>query len=163
MGKYFIGALALLLSVAISACSDKDGAAAGKKANNDVYVTLPTKQSVEIWDDYTAKLEAREKEDLLKEAFAEVKFTSEAAKRSIMGQIAEGVTVKNGKLIGFNDLLADARKNDAEAFVNEEDEKNKNNSAQFTDPMNRGQAEPITGDPNKMDFATYKKWRAQNQ
>ena len=57
MGKYFIGALALLLSVAISACSDKDGAAAGKKANNDVYVTLPTKQSVEIWDDYTAKLE----------------------------------------------------------------------------------------------------------
>lgn len=57
MGKYFIGALALLLSVAISACSDKDGAAAEKKANNDVYVTLPTKQSVEIWDDYTAKLE----------------------------------------------------------------------------------------------------------
>ena len=23
--------------------------------------------------------------------------------------------------------------------------------------------EPITGDPNKMDFDTYKKWRAQNK
>ena len=121
------------------------------------------RKAEEAEKDYTAKLEAREKEDLLKEAFAEVKFTSEAAKRAIMSQISESVTVKNGKLIGFNDLLADARKNDAEAFVNEEDEKNKNNSAQFTDPMNRGQAEPITGDPNKMDFATYKKWRAQNQ
>lgn len=123
------------------------------------------RKAEEAEKDYTAKLEAREKEDLLKEAFAEVKFTSEAAKRAIMSQISESVTVKNGKLIGFNDLLADARKNDAEAFVNEEDEKNKNNSAQFTDSMNRGQgqAEPITGDPNKMDFATYKKWRAQNQ
>ena len=46
MGKYFIGALALLLAAAISACSDKDGAAAGKKANNDVYDSQPIKQSV---------------------------------------------------------------------------------------------------------------------
>lgn len=34
----------------------------------------------------------------------------------------------------------------------------------FTTPMGSGtHTEPITGDPNKMDFATYKKWREQNQ
>ena len=33
-----------------------------------------------------------------------IEFTSESAKKAIMSQIYEGVSVKNGKLIGFNDL-----------------------------------------------------------
>ena len=69
-----------------------------------------------------------------------------------------GVT---SKLIGFNDLLENAKKNDAGAFV---DEKAEQNQATFTNPMGAvANTEPITGDPNKMDFATYKKWREQNQ
>ena len=39
-----------------------------------------------------------------------------------MSQIAENVSVKNGKLIGFNDLLEDAKKNDASAFVSKKDD-----------------------------------------
>lgn len=68
--------------------------------------------------DYSQKEAAREKRELLKEAMSEIEFTSIAAKNAIMSQIEENVSVKNGRLIGFNDLLEDARKNDAAAFVN---------------------------------------------
>ena len=33
----------------------------------------------------------------------------------------------------------------------------------ITQRLNKSGSEPITGDPNKMDFATYKKWRQQNE
>ena len=114
--------------------------------------------------DYNTKIAEREKNDLLKEAFESVKFSSESAKKAIMSDIAAGVSVKDGKLIGFNDLLEDAKKSDASAFVDEQAQQNKQNQATFTTPMGAGaQTEPITGDPNKMDYATYKKWREQNQ
>lgn len=114
--------------------------------------------------DYDAKIAEREKNDLLKEAFESVKFSSESAKKTVMADIAASVTVKDGKLIGFNDLLEDAKKNDAGAFVDEQEQQSGQNQATFTAPMGAGtKTEPITGDPNKMDFATYKKWREQNQ
>lgn len=121
------------------------------------------KKAEDAEKDYEAKIAAREKDDLLKEAFEGIKFSSESAKKAIMRDIAEGVSVKDGKLIGFNDLLEDAKKNDANAFVNEQDEQNKEQQAMFTGQMGESGSETITGDPNKMDFATYKKWREQNQ
>lgn len=75
------------------------------------------KKAEDAEKEYSAKEAEREKQELLKEAFSEIEFTSESAKKAIMAQIAEGVSVKNGKLIGFNDLLEDAKKNDASAFV----------------------------------------------
>lgn len=86
--------------------------------------------------EYNAKMAEHEKQELLKEAFADIEFTSESAKKAIMAQVAEGVSVKNGKLIGFNDLLEDARKNDASAFVNKEQQNLEQNKAKFTTPMN---------------------------
>lgn len=86
--------------------------------------------------EYNAKMAEHEKQELLKEAFADIEFTSESAKKAIMAQIAEGVSVKNGKLIGFNDLLEDAKKNDASAFVNKEQQNLEQNKAKFTTPMN---------------------------
>lgn len=86
--------------------------------------------------EYNAKMAEHEKQELLKEAFADIEFTSESAKKAIMAQIAEGVSVKNGKLIGFNDLLEDAKKNDASAFVNKEQQNLEQNKARFTGPMN---------------------------
>ena len=88
--------------------------------------------------EYSAKEAEREKQELLKEAFDGVEFTSESAKKAIMAQISESVSVKNGKLIGFNDLLEDARKNDASAFVNKEQENLEQSKAKFTDKMNNG-------------------------
>lgn len=86
--------------------------------------------------EYNAKMAEHEKQELLKEAFAEIEFTSESAKKAIMAQIAEGVSVKNGKLIGFNDLLEDAKKNDASAFVDKEQQNLEQNKAKFTTSMN---------------------------
>lgn len=122
------------------------------------------KKAEQAEQDYNAKIAEREKADLLKEAFENVKFSSESAKKAIMADIAANVSVKDGKLIGFNDLLEDAKKNDASAFVDEQAQQQEQNQATFTTPMGAGvKTEPVTGDPNKMDFATYKKWREQNQ
>ena len=94
------------------------------------------KKAEDAEKDYAAKEAEREKKELLKEAFAEIEFTSESARKAITAQIAEGVSVKNGKLIGFNDLLEDAKKNDASAFVNKEQQNLEQNKARFTTSMN---------------------------
>lgn len=86
--------------------------------------------------EYNAKMAEHEKQELLKEAFSDIEFTSESAKKAIMAQIAENVSVKNGKLIGFNDLLEDAKKNDASAFVDKEQQNLEQNKARFTTSMN---------------------------
>lgn len=75
------------------------------------------KKAEESEKNHIEKMAELEKAELLKEAFANVEFTSNSAKTAIMKQIADSVTVKNGKLIGFNDLLEDAKKNDASAFA----------------------------------------------
>lgn len=97
------------------------------------------KKAEDAEKEYSAKEAEREKQELLKEAFADIEFTSESAKKAIMAQIADGVSVKNGKLIGFNDLLEDAKKNDASAFVDKEQQNLEQNKAKFTTPMsNKG-------------------------
>ena len=94
------------------------------------------KKAEDAEKNFNAKEAEREKQELLKEAFADIEFTSNAAKNAIMAQISENVSVKNGKLIGFNDLLEDAKKNDASAFVNKEQQNLEQNKARFTTPMN---------------------------
>lgn len=80
------------------------------------------KKAEDAEKEYSAKEAEREKSELLKEAFADVEFTSESAKELITKKIADSISVKNGKLIGFNDLLEDAKKNDASAFVSKKDD-----------------------------------------
>lgn len=82
------------------------------------------KRADDLKAEYDGKLAEREKDDLLKEAMDGIEFTSSAAKKSIMAQIKADVTVKNGKLIGFNDLLESIKAEDSSAFVTKED-KNK--------------------------------------
>lgn len=95
------------------------------------------KKAEEAEKEYLSKEAEREKNDLLEKAFNELKFTSESAKKAIMKQIAEGVSVQNGKLIGFNDLLDEVRKSDAAAFVDEKQEKLEQGRAKFTTPANQ--------------------------
>ena len=94
------------------------------------------KKAEDAEKNFNAKEAEREKQELLKEAYADIEFTSNAAKNAIMAQISENVSVKNGKLIGFNDLLEDAKKNDASAFVDKEQQILDQNKAKFTNPMN---------------------------
>lgn len=89
--------------------------------------------------DYTAKMAEHEKQELLKEAFADIEFTSESAKKAIMAQIASEVNVVNGRLRGFNEALEDAKKSDASAFVDKARQNLEQNKAKFTTPMsNKG-------------------------
>ncbi len=105
------------------------------------------KQKAELAEkDYNAKIAEREKNDLLKEACENIKFSSDSAKKAIMADIAKNVTVKDGKLIGFNDLLEDAKKNDASAFVNEEQQHLEQNKAKFTTQQKNNTGETITKD-----------------
>lgn len=93
------------------------------------------KKAEDAEKEYSAKEAEREKQELLKEAMADIEFTSESARKAITVQIAEGVSVKNGKLIGFNDLLEDAKKNDASAFVDKKQQNLEQNKAKFTTSM----------------------------
>ena len=99
------------------------------------------RQAEDSKKDYEAKIAEHEKDELLKEAFAEIEFTSESAKKAIMKDISESVSVKNGKLIGFSDLIEEAKKTDANAFVNKQNPK-----AYFTKPneKNSGGDKPTT-------------------
>lgn len=87
------------------------------------------RQAEDSKKDYEAKIAEHEKDELLKEAFAEIEFTSESAKKAIMKDISESVSVRNGKLIGFSDLIEEAKKTDANAFANKQ-----NPPAHFTKP-----------------------------
>lgn len=88
------------------------------------------RQAEDSKKDYEAKIAEHEKNELLKEAFAEIEFTSESAKKAIMEDISKGVSVRNGKLIGFSDLIEEAKKTDANAFVNKQNPP----QAHFTKP-----------------------------
>ena len=100
------------------------------------------RQAEDSKKDYEAKIAEHEKNELLKEAFAEIEFTSESAKKAIMEDISKGVSVRNGKLIGFSDLIEEAKKTDANAFVNKQNPP----QAHFTKPNedNSGGAKPAT-------------------
>lgn len=103
----------------------------------------------------------RDFSDALATAMEEYKFSSEYAKNAVVAEIkAAGLKLVDGKIIGLNDMMENIKSKDASAFVTEQQE----NKATFTQPLGGGnnKTEPITGDPNKMDFATYKKWREQN-
>lgn len=88
--------------------------------------------------DYADKLAQRDFEDALKEEIGGYKFTSEAAKKAIMAEIREaGLKVKDGKILGLSDLLAQMKEKDASAFVDEKQEELEARRAKpFTGPLN---------------------------
>lgn len=117
-------------------------------------------------NEYKQKLEERDYKDAVDAAVKDLKFSSNSAKKVFVSDLmSDKLKMKNGMLVGFNDFVDAYKKEDATAFVDEQQKHDDDNSAQFTDHMTHQQqgTEPITGDPNKMDFATYKKWRAQNK
>lgn len=94
---------------------------------------------------YTAKIHEREFEDALKAELDNVKFSSEAAKRSVMTDIkAAGLKLIDGKILGLKDLLNQMKEKDASAFVDESEEKVKNNMATFTSQVNKNQHGTLT-------------------
>lgn len=139
--------------------SDRD---AWKKRAEDAEATLKTfdgidpakiQAEVETWKqkaetaekDYAAKLAERDFEDALKEEIGQYKFTSEAAKKSIMADIrAAGLKCKEGKILGLSDLIAQMKEKDSSAFVDEQQQSLEQNRARFTKPLNPGGGTKLT-------------------
>lgn len=85
-----------------------------------------------------AQIYERDFNDALKAELESVKFSSEAAKRAIMAEIKEsGLKLKDGKILGLNDLISQMKEKDASAFIDEEQQKAQQNAARFTQPFNR--------------------------
>ena len=93
------------------------------------------KKAEDAEKDRDAKLYERDFMDALKAELDNVKFTSEAAKRSVMADIREaGLKLKDGKILGLNDLISQMKEKDASAFVDEKQEQ-----------LEAGRAKPFTG------------------
>lgn len=92
----------------------------------------------------------RDFSDALKTELENVRFTSEAAKRDVMTQIrAAELKLKDGKILGLADLIEQIKKNDASAFVDEEQEQLEARQAKpFTGPL-KGAAQPTTSEKFK--------------
>lgn len=83
--------------------------------------------------DFNDKIYERDFVDALKSALEEVKFSSEAAKKAVMADIKEaGLKLKDGKILGLNDLLDQMKKDDASAFVDDDQQTALQNQARFT-------------------------------
>lgn len=109
--------------------------------------------------DFKQQIEDRDYADAVEKAAEGLKFSSKSAKKSFVAELmADRLKLKDGKLLGFDDYVESYKKDDESAIVTEAED----NQAQFTDQMGAGSTETVTGDPNKMDFETYKKWRSQN-
>lgn len=90
------------------------------------------KKAEEQEKNYTEELYKRDFKDALNKELEGVKFSSEAAKKSIMAEIeSAGLKLNNGKILGLNDLLNQMKEADKTAFVSEAE----SNKPKFTNPM----------------------------
>ena len=85
--------------------------------------------------DYQQKIYDRDFSDALKTEMESIKFSSGAAKKAVMAEIREsGLKLKDGKILGLSDLIGQIKERDASAFVDEGQEKAKQQAARFTTP-----------------------------
>ena len=116
------------------------------------------KKAEDAEKDRDQKIYERDFADALKAELDGVKFTSEAAKKAVMADIKEaGLKLKDGKILGLNDLIAQMKEKDASAFVDEEQENAQRNAAHFgpvTAP--RGQQTPPGGSRTREEILSIK-------
>ena len=123
-------------------------------------------EEVESWkkkaeaaeEDAKKQIYERDFSDALKAELDSVKFTSEAAKRDVMSQItAAELKLRDGKILGLTDLIAQIREADASAFVDEKQEQLEQEKAKFTIKMNGNDTHKIVdkSDLGKLSMADY--------
>lgn len=110
----------------------KDVDAEGMKAEIEKY----KKEAERLDADYKAKLEERDFNDALNAAMANYKFTSEAAKKSVMNELkGAGLQLRKGEIIGLDQVINQIKADDASAFVDEKKEQLEQGKAKFTSVM----------------------------
>nr|DAZ41161.1 MAG TPA: minor structural protein [Caudoviricetes sp.] len=87
------------------------------------------------------QLYERDFADALKAEFEGIKFSSEAAKRAIMAEVKEaGLKLKDGKILGLNDLVSQMKEKDSSAFIDDAQQQAQRNMARFTAPLGKQNA-----------------------
>lgn len=113
------------------------------------------KKAEDAEKEFNAKIYDRDFSDALKAALDDVKFSSEAAKKSAMADIKEaGLKLKDGKILGLNDLIEQMKQSDASAFVDESQQQAQQNQARFAAPRIGQQQTP--GSMTKKDIEAIK-------
>lgn len=103
------------------------------------------KKAEDAEKDYQAQLFQRDFDDALKTHMDGIEFTSVAARKAIEADVRANCTkIKDGKIIGFTDVIEAARKADATAFVDKAQEEADQSKARFTQPGNSGNGGTIT-------------------
>lgn len=94
---------------------------------------------------------------ILTNAFMNFKFSSKTAKNGIFGAALNSDKIKfeNDTVVGLDDFIKEMKESDPEAFVSEEEKKE---TPKYSRSITNVSKEAY-GDPSKMDFNTYKKWR----
>ena len=96
------------------------------------------KRAEDAEKDAQQQLYERDFADAIKTEFEDIKFSSEAAKRAIMAEVkAAGLKLKDGKILGLNDLLSQMKEKDASAFVDDAQQQAQQNMARFTTPVGK--------------------------
>lgn len=82
--------------------------------------------------EFNEKIYERDFDDALKTALENVNFSSPAAKRSVTADIkSAGLKLKNGKILGLNDLLEQMKQDEPDTFVDESQQQAKQQQARF--------------------------------
>lgn len=94
---------------------------------------------------------------ILTNEFNKFKFSSNTAKSGIFNTALNSDKIKfeNDTVVGLDEFMKSMKEQDPQAFIEEEEKKESPKySRSISNPTNE-----VFGDPSKMDFKTYKKWR----
>ena len=95
--------------------------------------------------EYDQKIYDRDFADAVHAEFDKMKFTSESARKAVMAQVkASGIQLKEGKLYGFGDVIADIKAADPSAFVDEHQEELEQKKVKFTAPNQQSAGTSMT-------------------
>lgn len=103
--------------------------------------------------EYTKKINKQ----ILTNAFMGYKFSSKTARNGIFAEALNSDKIKfeNESVIGLDDFIKGMKETDPEAFILEEEKKEVPKYSRSIANVSK----EAYGDPSKMDFNTYKKWR----
>ena len=106
---------------------------------------------------FKAELEKRDYNDAIDKLLDGIKFSSEAAKRAFKNDLVENpLQLRNGAVVGFDDVLKQAKEADPAAFVDEKTEQLEGNKAKFTTESKGNAGNGGTGAKTKEEIMAIK-------
>lgn len=119
------------------------------------------KQQVNDWKEKYENIDkeyaAKINKQILTNAFNKFKFSSNTARAGIFNSALSSDKIKfeNDSVVGLDEFMKAMKEQDPQAFIEEEE---KRESPKYSRSISNASKEAF-GDPSKMDFNTYKKWR----